>query len=520
METALSWLSPGELILFYMSIFIAIQRKKENKIIILDEPENHLHPKALLTFLDLLKKVDYNQLWIATHSLFLIPEFQFEDIIYIHDGCIQKRNSKLYVDIMYEMLEDREGKISQFFMSLNDWQYYDFISQCFIKPTVIDYVDPNDEQVLLFKRFLERHRRIKTFKVLDCGGGSGRLGLSIDIAQDNQDITANLQYDIFDAEPLYSGKKYRVYKDLTEIHEKYNCIVMMNFLHEYEPSEWTKLFERLNELLAENGFLFFVEVASLTKGEKPNNTGYLVLGDKELKVLFGDCKQIYTINIFENQKSICALIPKKIICNVNDETVQKSIKLLEEQTYLEIKSIRKEGKQKISVRRYAFLLEQYVNAKIFNGNYANVKKYNDFSESGNSSFYDTEISTSQRKNEKDEQEEALRIEREKRKKNVNKDRLKLYILSQIKSIFSPDTYFVIKNVINSSDEKIALKDNQNILWNIVLYLEKEHSNKSLISALLLFLEISGDQRATNRLENNRYLKYLPINEINNIEITS
>lgn len=48
--------SPGELMLFYISIFLSIQNDTfKNKVIILDEPEIHLRPKALIRFVNLLK---------------------------------------------------------------------------------------------------------------------------------------------------------------------------------------------------------------------------------------------------------------------------------------------------------------------------------------------------------------------------------------------------------------------------------------------------------------------------------
>lgn len=85
-------LSPGELMLFYMSIFLAIQQNgKKDKVIILDEPESHLHPKALLSFVKLLMHThEFKEIWIATHSLFLVPEFQFENIIYINRNQIHE----------------------------------------------------------------------------------------------------------------------------------------------------------------------------------------------------------------------------------------------------------------------------------------------------------------------------------------------------------------------------------------------------------------------------------------------
>ena len=67
--------SPGELMIFYMSVFISLQTNGiKKRTIILDEPECHLHPKALIQFVKILRESNYfTEIWIATHSLFLVP---------------------------------------------------------------------------------------------------------------------------------------------------------------------------------------------------------------------------------------------------------------------------------------------------------------------------------------------------------------------------------------------------------------------------------------------------------------
>ena len=57
LEVAMNRFSPGERLLLYMAIFFVLRRNSaRERIIILDEPETHLHPQALLEFTRTLTK--------------------------------------------------------------------------------------------------------------------------------------------------------------------------------------------------------------------------------------------------------------------------------------------------------------------------------------------------------------------------------------------------------------------------------------------------------------------------------
>lgn len=368
-------LSPGELMLFYMSIFLAIQQNgKKNKVIILDEPESHLHPKALLSFITLLQKTsDFKEIWIATHSLFLVPKFPFETITYICDSAIQSRTSQIYQNIFSEILGDEDGEIRTFFSSLAQWQYCEFMAECFTDPTVIDTVNVQDEQVQLFIDCLKQH---KPYRILDCGGGSGRLGLSLKVAQNGE--MKDICYEIYDRNPTYKGEEFAVYTDLEKIKGPYDCVVMMNFLHEVEPKEWVNLFCEVHNLMKATGHLVFVEVAALRQGEMPNKSGYFVLGKEELEILFGCPQQLEEIRHKEKQKSCCILIPREKLTMVTVSSVKTAIWHLRRRMLNEIKVFRKkESKGNIddrSGRHFAFLTQQYINAELFSKTYDAVER--------------------------------------------------------------------------------------------------------------------------------------------------
>lgn len=367
---AMEQFSPGERLLLYMAIFFALKRDSARKrIIILDEPETHLHPQALLAFIRTLKeRFSHTTVWIATHSLFLLPEFRFENVVYMKDGAVIPRNSSLYEMVLSALLGEDSEETRRFFSSLPYWQYVEFVTECFTTPEVVDIVNPQDEQVQLF---IETLKKQQIRKVLDCGGGSGRLGLSLKAAGIPLET-----YDIYDAYPSYIGNEFTVYTDISDIKKRYDCVVMMNFLHEVEPGNWPELFHKAYDFLKADGNLFFVEVAALRDGEWPNEAGYMVLGKSELTALFNIPGDLSEIRIRDKQKSLGVLIPRHALTTVTKKTVLAAIKRLEERTYAELKQIRSDETERKeggngnppNARCYAFLSQQYINAKLFNDN--------------------------------------------------------------------------------------------------------------------------------------------------------
>lgn len=319
LEVAMDRFSPGERLLLYMAIFFALRRNgTREQIIILDEPETHLHPQALLEFIrTLTKNFPHTTIWIATHSLFLLPEFRFENIVYMENGAVIPKDSSLYETVFTALLGENSEGTRRFFSSLPFWQYVEFLTECFAAPKVVDTVDSKDEQVLMFVRALEE-QRIR--RVLDCGGGNARLGLSLKAAGVPLEV-----YEIYDARPSYTGVEFTVYTHIEDIKNSYDCVVMMNFLHEVEPDDWPELFHSMQALLKPNGNLLFVEVAALTDGEWPNETGYMVLGKKELATLFHATSGLSEMRIRNKQKSIGVLVPRQLLMSVTKKLSQNQL---------------------------------------------------------------------------------------------------------------------------------------------------------------------------------------------------
>lgn len=380
LRETLERLSPGERMLFYMSIFLSLKRNlRGRRVIILDEPESHLHPKALLQFVRTLCSVfPGTTIWMATHSLFLLPEFQFENIVYLENGVVLRRHSDLYQKALSGLLGEGNENVSRFFASLPHWQYFEFIAECFTNPVVISTVNPKDDQVRIFIDALQKH---KITSVLDCGGGSGRLGESM--MKTTVAEWSGVTYEIYDARPSYKGRAFKVYTRLEDASRNYDCVVMMNFLHEVPPEEWSDWFRKIYDLMAPEGHLLFVEVDALQTGECPNDGGYLVLGMGELAELFAvPVDKLSEIRIGDKSSTFGVLVDREYLQGVEKKTVSAAIQCLEKRSYEQLRAIRaeenkrraaeKEWKKpdaedkKNDARRYAFFSQQYINAKLFN----------------------------------------------------------------------------------------------------------------------------------------------------------
>lgn len=478
LEESLKMFSPGELMLFYMSIFLALQDNHcDNKVIILDEPECHLHPQALLTFINYLRKrKDHSTIWIATHSLFLIPEFDFENIVYLNQNIVVPRNSNLYSSLVSDLLGSHYDKVSDFFSSLSQWQFCSYISECFSNPQVIEDINPQDEQVQLFINYLNNN---SVYNILDFGGGSARLGLSLKYSLGNN--FSKHKYSIYDPKPTYSGDEFAVYKNTSEIDKKFDCIVMMNVLHEIPPKDWTNIFSDIYNLMTDNAFLIFVETSILSKGELPNKTGFLVLGEEELCVLFTEKKLFPSLKIKDNQKSLCTIIPKSSLSKITSQSVSNAIKLLEDNSLKTLKSLKASRNNKKSARKYAFYSQLYINAKLYNDttkeNKANRKNKVDI--------------TTSIQNEKESLLSCLAaIQNLKDKQNT--------------SISS-----IVMESINVSIQLLHLLENgvfipptiTDLLWKNVLDLEQLQAQKRIISTFLRINSLAKHKKSTDRLKN-------------------
>ena len=376
----LEQMSPGELALFYLSIlliFIKYNNKSQKLILLLDEPELHLHPRALISFIDYLKNEDAIEMCcIATHSIFLVPLFDFYEIIYVERGQIQPYNSKLYSDIFNNIIGENES-LSDFLASRDTWKYYQFIAECFYLPTVVEKVNTKDEQFLKFLNYIKTlGDEEENITILDFGAGGGRLGKTISCMEESENyIRRKIKYFYYDR---YQEKpedlECEAFRSIGEIQsngKKFNCVILMNVLHEIDINEWEKTFSHICNILDNKGFLLIFEVITLLHGEQPyGDNGYILLGEEQIRKLFMK-KDINMIYFKENDKTRMFIIPKIDIMRVTKESILSALKSLQESLYYELgeqyllrKRIahKEEKASQQLIKNYGFLSQHYINS--------------------------------------------------------------------------------------------------------------------------------------------------------------
>lgn len=388
LEECLKELSPGELMLFYLSTFLFylshVSNGNRKIILLMDEPEIHLHPKALLSMLNMLYDCDaISQFWIASHSIFILPQFPFEDLVYMHEGEVLKLGSTTYHNIYNDLIGLENIDMYELLGSIENWENYQFVVENFLLPQTKGNASAKDEQMLKFLEVLRDAQGERPLNVLDYGAGQCRMWECLKLAVPDSEIRNSLLcYRAYDPIPPKDYPKDITYDiDEGEARNRGKCdiVVLMNVLHEIEPEQWCEVFHSIHGLLEENGILVFLEVLSLTNGEQPyGQAGFLLLRDKQVMELFPDAYNKPLPNNSTAEKSHCWVIPAKSLISIKPQMIPKIISSLEkscEDLLIEIDKERVEmahcgfeqagmAERKRTARQYAFLAQQFINAHI------------------------------------------------------------------------------------------------------------------------------------------------------------
>ncbi|MCM1222602.1 MAG: AAA family ATPase [Lachnospiraceae bacterium] len=377
-EPALCEFSPGELMLFYLCVFLTLIENNHNEkfILLIDEPELHLHPYALIKLIQQIKECkQISELWIASHSLFLVPLFNFKQILFMDNGSLSDKNSKMYEELYDKLVGLENINIFEFLTSLENWNYYQFIVECYCSPEAISQANIDDEQ---FQKYLESIHSIqleRPLEILDYGAGKCRIWECMQLLKNTEKELKNVTYTAFEPYPEENIKReFPLYKNYSDIiNKKFDSIILMNVLHEIPINEWLQTFERIKNCLKDEGVLIFLEVMALTNGEQPYaKNGYLVLGDTQVRKLFNS-NNIINLRKTSKEKSNCWIITKQQVSSVTGKSIISSLELLEKECEKKLKDCylkrieiahNNDMKQKqIAARKYAFLSQQYINVQ-------------------------------------------------------------------------------------------------------------------------------------------------------------
>lgn len=258
-------LSPGQIYLLRLCVALNCNFINDGSILLLDEPETHLHPKALLKLFEILNdKFHLGQIWIATHFVELISHFYYDNVWYIESGKAKKMGSQSE-KILNGLVDDemKRTHLHQFITLPDAYALNVFATECLLPPKVIGDVTDNDASACLAQVYLKDNDII-----LDYGAGKGRFleslkryGKSISIdyfAYDKfgynrfngEECSAEICKRVltkYDIEPSdhYAGNVKEFEKISANV--KANKVILINVLHEISPANWQETFEEIKK---------------------------------------------------------------------------------------------------------------------------------------------------------------------------------------------------------------------------------------------------------------------------------
>jgi len=376
-------LSPGQQYLLRMAVACYCNQENDKLVFFLDEPELHLHPKALIDLIiKLRKKFAGAQFWISTHALSLISYFVVSEdsttVIHLKDGNANlfRSNSEELLDGLIGAEENRLA-IAQLMRSPDDFACVKFAVECFNPDETVE-IKKNDPQVEISGMILQEGD-----VTVDFGAGRGRLLCGF---ADTSVLEKNISYYAYDPSSKDAEKCKAVMEQygfgdsyyfnssddlVKKLHSKVNYVFLVNVLHEIDPSDWENAFSIINSLLNDNGKLIIVERQELTIGESPYQNGFLMITKNSAKVLFND-KCNYTEHS-EKKYIVRHIVDKQGLEEIGNR-VKLCVEYLKSEALNKIRILKKEKKKLLKPKyaknkfktgiKLAFWLHQYANASL------------------------------------------------------------------------------------------------------------------------------------------------------------
>lgn len=308
-------LSEGQRVLFQLACMLhARHASLADCILLLDEPENHLHPSALNDVVDrLLELIPDGQLWIATHSVPLIAHLvaRDQDCLWFADRGKFKPAGRTPETVLDSLLGGPDGarRVNDLTLLPSRFASTVFLRQCLLAPGVIGYSE-RDPQLTQIREVLSGiQEEGNPLCVVDFGSGKGRLLAELSRAAEGRELKNLVDYISYEpsssvaeqcqrlCSSLYGEAEgaTRSFTSLQALIEARgrgfaDVVVVCNVLHEVTPDGWELEFggsSALAQILKQDGYVLFVEDYALPVGERAHEYGFLLLDQDQLIALFG-----------------------------------------------------------------------------------------------------------------------------------------------------------------------------------------------------------------------------------------
>jgi hypothetical protein len=182
-------------------------------------------------------------------------------------------------------------------------------------------------------------------------------------------------YCEFSISKAYGNSEKRYFNDfesLLSFYDKgsFNVIIMCNVLHEVDPKEWLKLFQKeglLTGLLSENGVLLLVEDHQIPNGEKAYQKGFLILDTPQIKDLFKIFEKDNDFHFSDHRgdgRLKAHRIPRRCLVQIDEDSRLTAIKSLSITAREKILEIREKEKNYKNGKIHGFWTQQFANAQL------------------------------------------------------------------------------------------------------------------------------------------------------------
>lgn len=392
-------LSDGQKVILQLCVALHAQHSQlDDTIFLLDEPENHLHPSAVIDLLkSLYETTSSSQIWVATHSIPLlayIASIEPTSLWYVNEGGV--RNAGRHPEIVLDSLlgdEERIGQLNSFTSLPAQLAAINYATESLSAPKVVSGGE-KDPQISQIHQVISKLAEGRLLNILDFGAGKGRLleGLAATSEEVGQDLSTVIDYYAFDAYPdgrdaclrvirthfPDSSLRHFVSREDFFSHKNDGCIdivVMCNVLHEISPKDWLDIFSDqsiVSRALNENGYLLLVEDQRIPVGELAHEHGFIVLDTSHLRMLFSVSEEDHRNGFFlcndarGDGRLKAHLISKSLLCRITSESRKKSIDALRATAKNEIKKLRngRVGSYADGLL-HAFWTQQFANTSLY-----------------------------------------------------------------------------------------------------------------------------------------------------------
>lgn len=383
-------LSAGQRVLLQLCVAIFAQGGSlSNHIIFMDEPENHLHPSAVIDLLDTLKTLNpEGQIWIATHSIPLLSHFDASALWFVEDGVVKHSGKKPELVLQSLLGDDERIKKLRDFTSLPDELARNrFSFECLCPPQVVETNSNDPQSVQLNNQLQIIWDKKDSINLLDFGAGKGRMIANLSDYENVSPDSLNYHaFDPFDSDKehclknislSYPDEENRYHNSIESIRTKlddhyFDVVVLSNVLHEIPHSNWCETFSDIKRLLREDGFLLLIEDCRIPTGELAHKNGFIVFSTLHLKKLLkipASEEAFITHDArFDSEEQrgrlMAHLVPTDYLGNISSDSIKEALKELKGSAKSEVRRIRDGATTYSNGLAHSFWIQQLANATL------------------------------------------------------------------------------------------------------------------------------------------------------------